>query len=292
MYDPICKFLAENYSSDFARWLLGRDIRLTQMSPSELSLEPIRADALILLESEQEVLHLEFQTKPDQNMAFRMLDYRLRVYRRFPNKLMRQVVIYLKPTNSPLVEQRVFQLETTRHEYQIVKMWQVRTEEIINELGLLPLVVLGNTENPINTLEEVAKKIESIENNRDRSNISASTAVLAGLILEKEVIKRILREEFMKESVIYQEWIETGRAEGRAEGIAQGLAQGIAQGVKEGEAKLILKLLTRRLGNIPESLTDRIHNLSVNKLEELGEALLDFTSIESLTGWLDENLAQ
>lgn len=65
MYDNVCKFLAETFATDLATWLLGEPILLTQLSPSELSLEPIRADTLILLESEQMVLHVEFQTEPD-----------------------------------------------------------------------------------------------------------------------------------------------------------------------------------------------------------------------------------
>ena len=47
MFDNICKFLAETFSTDFACWLLGEAIALSELSPSELSLEPIRADALI-----------------------------------------------------------------------------------------------------------------------------------------------------------------------------------------------------------------------------------------------------
>ena len=70
---------------------MGEPISLTELSPSELSLEPIRADALILLESTELVLHLEFQTQPDANIPFCMIDYRLRVYRRFPQKQMRQI---------------------------------------------------------------------------------------------------------------------------------------------------------------------------------------------------------
>ena len=46
-----------------------------------------------------------------------------------------------------------------------------------------------------------------------RSNVDASTAILAGLVLEKKVIERLLKQELMRESVIYQEI----RAEGRAE---------------------------------------------------------------------------
>ena len=37
-----------------------------------------------------------------------MLDYWLRLRRKFPNKEIHQIVIYLKPTNSPLVYQDRF----------------------------------------------------------------------------------------------------------------------------------------------------------------------------------------
>ena len=75
MYDDTCRFLAENFSADFASWLLGEPVTLTQIQPSELSLDPIRADALILLESNESVLHIEFQTLPKNNIPFRILDY-------------------------------------------------------------------------------------------------------------------------------------------------------------------------------------------------------------------------
>ena len=59
MYDNVCQFLAENFSSDFARWVFGEPKGLTKLSPTELFVEPIRADSLILLQSEDVVLHLE-----------------------------------------------------------------------------------------------------------------------------------------------------------------------------------------------------------------------------------------
>jgi predicted transposase/invertase (TIGR01784 family) len=105
MYDDTCRFLAEQFSSDFASWLLGEPIALTEIQPSELSLDPIRADALILLESERSVLHIEFQTLPKDNVPFRVLDYRVRMYRKDPSKPKRQVVMYLKQTSSELVYQ-------------------------------------------------------------------------------------------------------------------------------------------------------------------------------------------
>jgi predicted transposase/invertase (TIGR01784 family) len=122
MFDNICKFLAETFPADFATWLLGQPVALTELSPAELSLEPIRADALILLQSDQIVLHLEFQTQPKADIPFRMIDYRLRVYRRFPQKQMQQAVIYLQQTTSALARQTHFTLENTRHEFTVIRL--------------------------------------------------------------------------------------------------------------------------------------------------------------------------
>nr|WP_242016382.1 hypothetical protein [Pseudanabaena cinerea] len=76
MIDNICKFLAESFSSDFASWLLGKPIELTKLEPSELLVEPIRADSVIFLEASDLILHIEFQTEPNRNIPFRMADYR------------------------------------------------------------------------------------------------------------------------------------------------------------------------------------------------------------------------
>jgi predicted transposase YdaD len=70
MYDYTCRILAENFSADFASWLIGEAIELTELKPSELSLEPIRADAMILLQSEDLIFHIEFQTLPKKKIPF------------------------------------------------------------------------------------------------------------------------------------------------------------------------------------------------------------------------------
>ncbi len=276
MYDNVCKFLAENYSRDFAQWLLGEPLSFTQLSPSELSLEPIRADALILLESDQIILHLEFQTDPDPKMSFRMLDYRTRVYRRFPKKTMRQVVIYLKETSSPLVQENAFILPNTRHEYEVLRLWEIPAEKMLGLSGLLPLANLGKTPNRPEILRQVAAKIDNIEGRTEKSNLAAATAILAGLVLSKEIIGSLLREEIMRESVIYQDIRESGKAQGREEGR------------REEAVSLILRLLNRRLGEISSTLSQQIRELSLEQLETLGEALLDFTSLTDLTTWLSE----
>ena len=55
-----------------------------------------------------------------------------------------------------------------------------------------------------------------------------------------------------------------------------------------GEATLVLRQLTRRVGELPESVVRQVGDLSLEVLEELGEALLDFGSMEDLERWLSD----
>jgi predicted transposase/invertase (TIGR01784 family) len=218
MIDNICKFLAENFSADFASWILGKSITLTKLETSELSTEPIRADSVIFLESSALILHIEFQTEPNQNIPFRMADYRLRLYRRFPKKEVYQVVIYLTPSQSPLVYENTFNLRELNHQFNVIRLWEQPTEIFQKYLGLLPFATLSQTDSPAETLRQVARKIENITDKQVQSNVAASTAIISGIALSKEIIKRLLRSEIMKESVIYQEILLEGKAEGLAEG--------------------------------------------------------------------------
>lgn len=222
MFDNISKFLAEQFSTDFASWLIGESIALTELSPSELSLEPIRADALILLESDRMVLHCEFQTDPDPTMPFRMADYRLRVYRRFPQKQMVQVVIYLRQSSSELVYQTRFELETMQHSFRVIRLWEQDPEVLLQYPGLLPYLALSQTSDREAALRRAVQEIGRVENRRQQNNLITATGILASLILEKDVISRILRREQMKDSVIYQEILQEGREEGREKGREEG----------------------------------------------------------------------
>ncbi|MDZ7991227.1 MAG: Rpn family recombination-promoting nuclease/putative transposase [Nostoc sp. EfeVER01] len=247
MFDNVCKFLAETFSSDFATWLLGESINLTELSPSELSLEPIRADALILLQSDKVVLHLEFQTQPNADIPFRMIDYRLRVHRRFKNKRMRQVVIYLQQTT--------FTLEENSHRFEVIRLWEQPTSVFLEHPGLLPFAVLSQTNDRTATLQQVAQEISEITNQRIQNNVAASAFILAGLVLEKEIIQQLLRRELMQESVTYQAILAEGLAEGRAEGLAQGVRRVAINLLKEG---------------ISVEIVAKVMGLTVEQVQQLG----------------------
>ncbi|MGC1308383.1 MAG: Rpn family recombination-promoting nuclease/putative transposase [Phormidesmis sp.] len=285
MFDTVCKFLIESFPADFATWLLGEPMELVTLSPSELSLEPIRADSLILLQSDSLVLHIEFQTLPVPAIPFRMLDYRIRVHRRFPNKQMRQVVIYLQPTQSELAWQTTFELENTQHRFEVIRLWEQPLDTFLKAPGLLPFAVLSQASDKEVALRQVAKQVQAIPTLRIQNNLTATAAILSALVLDKATIRRILRSDLMQESAIYQDIIEEGRAKGIAEGRAEGRAEGMAEAAQR-EKALILRLLNRRVGNVPEAERQQVEQLSLEQLENLGEMLLDFSSVKDLSDWL------
>ena len=254
MIDNICKFLAESFSKDFASWILGEAITLTKIEPSELSVEPIRADSVIFLESAELILHIEFQTDPNKNIPFRMTDYRLRQYRKFPNKQVYQVVIYLTPSQSPLVHETTFNIGKLNHEFNVIRLWEQPTEIFRQYQGLLPFAALSQTNNPEETLRQVAKQIEQITDKQVQSNVAASTAIISGIALNQEIIQRLLRSDIMKESVIYQEILREGKAEGKAEGKT------------EERNQIALNMLR---SNVAEDLVAKFTGLTLKQVQKL-----------------------
>jgi Domain of unknown function (DUF4351) len=83
------------------------------------------------------------------------------------------------------------------------------------------------------------------------------------------------RELVMRLAPLYQQDRELAKQEGQIEGI------------KQGEQRLILRQLNRRFGEIDSSVVERIGVLSIEQLEVLGEAFLDFSSVADLEAWLD-----
>lgn len=61
-----------------------------------------------------------------------------------------------------------------------------------------------------------------------------------------------------------------------------------AEGKAEEGRSLVLKLLTRKLGrSIDLDLQSRVNSLTIEQIEALGEALLDFQAMDELVTWLN-----
>jgi predicted transposase YdaD len=101
----------------------------------------------------------------------------------------------------------------------------------------------------------------------------STTGYAYALMKESNIISlitQLFREEIMQESVIYQDILQKGEERGK----------------KQEALQLIMRLLTRRFGAIEPEIEQQIRTLSIAQLEELAEALLDFSSQSDLVNYL------
>jgi predicted transposase/invertase (TIGR01784 family) len=281
-FDNTCKYLSENNPTEFATWLLGETPPSIQVVKTELGIDPIRADFLAALSAEKRLLHLEFQVKDDEDipLPLRMLDYWVRIHRIYRQPVT-QFLIMLRYSKAAAEIPKEFKLEGTRHRYNIIRMWEQDPTPLLANPALLPLAVLCEAEDKMQLLDRVAGEVSKIPQNQQREVISNCTQILAGLRFKKDLIREIFTGGIMRESVIYQEILE--------EGIQRGLQQGQLEGKQQEALAFIMRQLRRRVGIIETQVQEKIQKLSVSKLEDLGEDLLDFSTVADVINWLDNN---
>jgi predicted transposase YdaD len=165
VYDNSCKLLIETYPADFAAWLLGKPVTLKELKPTELPSEPIWADSL-LLQGGDVMLHVEFQTQPDSTMPQRMADYFLRIHKKFPDKQIKQMVIYLRSSRLPIVKETQFQAQGMTHRFEVVRFWEQPKSVFWNVPGLLPLAILSQAAqtDAVGFLKQMKRRIALITN--------------------------------------------------------------------------------------------------------------------------------
>ncbi|MBD2199587.1 MULTISPECIES: DUF4351 domain-containing protein [Calothrix] len=275
-YDNLCKILAEKYPFDFTRWLLNQEPQKIEILKTELSIEPIRADSVTFLQTENRILHLEFQTtiKSQTPIALRMLDYYVRLTRKYQVPVT-QVVIFLQETSDEIAFTEEYISEVTTHRYRVIRMWEQDSAIFLGNLALLPFAPLTRTDSPTALLSQVAQEIAKIPDIETRQNTAAYTEILAGLKFEKYFIRQLLREELMQESVIYQDILQKGEQRGE----------------QKEALKYTLRLINRRFGEIESVILERLQVLSTEQLESLGEDFLYFSSMSDLVVWLEQNLS-
>ncbi len=161
--------------------------------------------------------------------------------------------------------------DTTVHRYRVIRMWEQDSSLFLNNLALLPLAPLCQTDSPQALLSQVAEEVAKISDRETRQNTAAYTEILAGLRFEKSLIRQLLSEDIMQDSVIYQDILQKG---------------------EQKEAfRFLHRQLNRRFGEIDSSIVERIRVLSTEQLEVLGEEFLSFSNVSDLVTWLDENVS-
>jgi hypothetical protein len=100
----------------------------------------------------------------------------------------------------------------------------------------------------------------------------------------QETIMGKVMDQCLQELGLTDKW----RAEGKVEGIAKGIVEGIAKGRTEGRAKMIIRILSRRLELPSMPLQNRISSIQdIDKLDELADFALTCVSLDEFATALE-----
>jgi predicted transposase YdaD len=154
--------------------------------------------------------------------------------------------------------------------YRVINLWEVEAAIVFEQPlnALLPFVpVLKNG----GDAAVVQQALNQLRQDEQLVELESLLAFFASFVLKRDVVQQIMRWDMavLRESPWYQEILREGE--------------------RQGEQLLILKLLVRRVGELSPDLAAQVKMLSVEQLEALGEALLDFTQLADFTTWLERH---
>ncbi len=255
------------------------------------------------------LIHIEVQAQSEKAFEQRMFTYNLRIFDRY-----QQIPISLAILCDESDHWRPHQYEANypdtklNFEFGTVKLIDYQTgwaelERSENPFAMVVMAHLKVLETKRNIDQRKAWKFRLTrmlyEKGYGRQKVLDLYRFIDWVMILPEAVERIFWQELQTfeeerkmtyvsnaERFGFERGIERGIEQGIEQGIERGIERGIEQGVAQGERALVLRQLTRRIGAIAPETEARINTLSLPQLEELGEALLDFSQPSDLSKWL------
>jgi predicted transposase YdaD len=237
---------------------------------------PIYGEFLILTE-----LQLRYNTK----MPLRMRAYAALAQERYGLPVYPVLVNILPPSDKTVVCDRFesdFLGLQARQDFHVINLWEVDAEMVFEQsldtlLPFVPILKDGGNQ------QTVRRALVQLQQNEQLVELESLLGFFASFVLDTELVQQIMRWDVtvLRESPWYLEIQQESEQVGEQRGKTEGRTE---------EAQLlILRLLSRRVGTLPAPVEVQVQALELPKLEALGEALLDFTGVDDLVGWLAGN---
>ncbi|MBF0498397.1 MAG: hypothetical protein HQK58_17770 [Deltaproteobacteria bacterium] len=300
-YDKSSKILIEKCREAILRRLVGIPVAesdLLEEVPTE-TVSSRHTDAAIRVTDEngkQEIIILEVQSRWDNDVPLRLLEYRCRYMLKYHQETTACVLLF-RPSASVSDQ---YEDKDVLFRFRLIPVYEFDAREIFQEgtLCLMPLLPLMRHGEEF--LDQADKSIgQSSLSRKDKADLLTIMAILAGLV-SKDMTKAIIskRRDIMLESAAYEVIREIEYNEGRLAGILEGKLEGKLEGRLEGklEGKLEGELLNSRRMLI-ETLKLRFSPVPSSIIPTV-EKITDLDTLDSLfktavtAGSLDEFLRE
>jgi len=226
------------------------------------------------------IIHTEHQSYSQTKFNQRMFTYFARLHEKYALPIY-PIVIYSHDT--PLTpEPNSYRIDfpnkkVLEFNYEVVQLNQLRWQNFFNQLNPIASALMAKMR--MNVQERPIVKLMSLQLLANLELNPAQVQLISGFI-------DTYLDLNAQEERIFQEQLASIEPQ-QEERVMQIVTSWMRQGIQQGELTLILRQLNRRLGELNPQLQEHIQNLSTTELEELGEALLDFTTTADLEAWFE-----
>jgi Domain of unknown function (DUF4351) len=279
---------------DWTKPILFLDTELQKITP-DAEVGKRLADQLVKVQRKkgQELIlliHLEIQATPEKIFPERMFIYSVRIFEYFHQAPISLAILCdAKPTWRP--SSYAFQTlgSSLRFEFTSIKLLDYQSqwlqlEHSQNPFAIVVMAHLKTQETKRRASDRKTWKITLVKRLYEAGYSRSDVLNLFNFVDWLMILPEGLKQAFWQELKTYEE----ERKMPYITSVEQiGYDRGMKVGEETGQRSLILRLLTRKVGSIPDRTLDCINHLSIAQLESLGEALLDFSSIADLAAWLE-----
>lgn len=226
------------------------------------------------------LIHVEAQASSDSQFNRRMFTYFARFDEKFAIPVYPIVIFSYDSPKKPAIskyEVKFPDFKVLEFNYQVVQLNSLNWRDFLDK------------SNPVASALMAKMNIEP----QDRAKVKAECLRLL-VTLKLDPARMQLISGFVdtylrlnnSEKIIFEQEISTF-SQPIQENMMQITTSWKEEGIIEGEKSLILRLIKHKLGNISPSLENQIMGLNIDDIEALGESLFDFSTVDDLVNWLD-----
>ena len=277
--DIISKEAIRRIAVDLAVFLLGLNIdpdSLELIETETRRIEDRRADLVARVRSTdggEFILHIEIQNDNDPRMPWRMLRYRTDIRLEHPDIPIRQYLIYIGKRRltmpSGIDEERLI------YGYDVVDMRSVDCTELLarDEPDALVLAILCDfgERDPQAVVNHILSRLKQITG-QDSKAFRKYLDMLEVLSDNRDLKQHIKEAEAMLTQVDVE----------RLPSYELGMERGIERGMEQGEARILLRLLRLKFGNLPVEVEQRIEHADEGALLRWSERVLTAARLEDV----------
>lgn len=226
------------------------------------------------------LIHVEIQARSEDTFPERMFSYNLRIFDKFAKPAI-SLAILCDTDTTWRPNQYSYNYPDTKlnFEFGTVKLLDYQNRWTELEASDNPFATVVKTQETSKKLGERKNwKFSLIRRLYEQGWQERDIRNLYRFIDWVMILPKALEADFWQEFKLFEQ-----------ERTMSYITTGERIGYERGQQELVLRLLQKRVGELPQEVREHIQSLCLNQLEALGEALLDFTGLADLLTWLEAN---